>query len=161
MILPLRQRHRRVFAVIGVLLPIFFVVGIAARRTIPLQAMPGLAVDLRTSETEVWKRTDIFSKVPVKVRLLRGPMSSWYAVAFEPGRGFARPDLLVYWVTDAPTIAGSLPDDARLLGSFNPSIPLQLPSEASTAGGVLVLYSLADNEIVDVSKPTRFNDSAK
>src|SRR5262245_61020022 len=35
MILQLRQRHRRIFAVLTVLLPLLFVVGIALRRTVP------------------------------------------------------------------------------------------------------------------------------
>lgn len=159
MILSLRQRHRRMFAVLGVLLPVSLIFGIAARKPVALRAMPGLVADLRGSETEVWRRTDVFPKVPVNVRMLRGPMSSWYTVEFRPSQGFAKPDLLVYWVTGAPSVEDSLPDNARLLGPFNPAIPLQLPSEASNAGGVLILYSLADNEIVDVSRPVRFNAS--
>jgi len=159
MILPLRQRHRRMFAVLGVFLPIAFVVGVAARRPIPYRTPPPLATDLQASQTEVWSRSDFFRKIPVNVRLLRGPMGSFYSVEFLPGRSFAKPDLLVYWVTGTLTIADKLPDDARLLGAFNTSVPLQLPDDASSSGGVLVLYSLADNEIVDASEPTIFNDS--
>jgi len=36
-----------------------------------------------------------------------------------------------------------------------------LPAEAAATNGVLVLYGLADDEIVDVSKPIQFNDSRK
>jgi len=159
MILPLRQRHRRVFAVLGVLLPIAFVIGIAARKPIPRRAVPSLLAALRDSETEVWNRSDLFPKIPVRVRLLRGPMQSFYAVEFLPAREFVKPDLLVYWVADAPNLADKLPDSARLLGAFNASRPLQLPGDVTSGVGVLLLYSLADNEIVDASKPTRFKDS--
>jgi len=159
MILPLRQRHRRVFAVLGVLLPVAFVVGVAARRPIPYRTAPPLAADLPPSHTEVWNRSDLFPNIPVSIRLLRGPMGSVYTVEFLPRNGFARPDLLVYWLAGTPTIGDKLPDNARLLGAFSTSQPLQLPSDATSSGGVLLLYSVADNEIVDVSKPTRFNDS--
>ncbi len=98
-------------------------------------------------------------KIPVRVRLLHGP--AWYRVGFSVGRGFAKPDLLVYWAAGNPVIGEVLPGDARLLGPFDPSMSLQLPNDASVTGGVLVLYSLADNEIVDASKPTRFNESAQ
>jgi len=156
MILPLRQRHRRLFAVLGVLLPIAFVAGIAARKTMPLRAETNWVTELREAEKLAWERSDLFSKVPVRVRLLHGP--AWYRVGFSVGRGFAKPDLLVYWVAGSPAITDKLPDHARLLGPFDPSLSLQLPSDAASTGGVLVLYSLADNEIVDASNPTRFTE---
>jgi len=159
MILPLRQRHRRVVFVLAVLVPIAFAVGVTVRKPIPYRKATQLATDLRDSQSEVWNRSDVFQRIPVSVRLLRGPMGSSYSIEFLPERNFARPDLLVYWVAGAPAIADKLPDDARLLGVFNASLPLQLPNDAPSAGGVLVLYSLADNEIVDACKPTRFNDS--
>jgi len=46
-----------------------------------------------------------------------------------------------------------LPDNARLLGVFNSSVALSLPPDAGPGSGVLVLYGLADQEIVGVSKP--------
>lgn len=159
MILPLRQRHRRVFAWLAVLLPITFVVGIAARKPIPFRDTPLLTANLRESQAEVWNRRDMFPGLAIGIRLLRGPMGNSHSVEFLPGSGFAKPDVLVYWVAGTPAIADKLPDNAWLLGAFNPSLPLQLSNEAFGAGGVLVLYSLADNEIVGVSRPTRFNAS--
>jgi hypothetical protein len=38
---------------------------------------------------------------------------------------------------------------------------LLLPGEAGETNGVLVLFSLANGEVVDVSQPTRFNGSTK
>jgi len=45
-----------------------------------------------------------------------------------------------------------LPDNAWLLGGFNPSLPLALPKQTGTTSGMLVLYSLADQAIIDFSK---------
>ena len=160
MILPLRRRHRRMLAVIGVALPCVFILGIAARAPVPLRAAPPLASDLRNSQTEVWNRSDVFSNVPIGVRLLRGPMSSFHTIVFLPGRGFGKPDLLVYWVAGTQNPADSLPDNARLLGPFPASKDYQLPQTEHTEGAV-VLYSLADHEIVDWSKPISVNAASK
>jgi hypothetical protein len=64
-----------------------------------------------------------------------------------------KPDLIVYWIPGNPNITETLPDNARLLGAFNSFVPLSLSPDARTGSGVLVLYSLADQEIVEVSKP--------
>ncbi|TAL00620.1 MAG: hypothetical protein EPO07_09450 [Verrucomicrobia bacterium] len=151
MILPLRQRHRRIFAVIGVLLPVAFVVGIAARKAMPLRAEKNWVTELREAEKLAWERSDLFSQVPVRVRLLCGP--GWYRIGFSAGRGFAKPDLLVYWVAGQQSVSETLPDQAILLGPFDPSLSLQLPPDTDRRGGAVVLYSLADQEIVDWSKP--------
>lgn len=143
---------------LGIVLPVAFVAGIALRKTVPLRAEKNWVTELREAEKLVWERGDPFSKIPVRVRLLRGP--AWQRIGFSADRGFAKPDLLVYWAAGNPTIGETLPANAQLLGPFNPSVTLQLPDEASS-GGVLVLYSLADHEIVDVSKPTRFNDPSQ
>ena len=161
MILPLRQRHRRMMIVLAMIIPATFVLGIALRRDMPARTTPRLLADLQGSETEVWNRSDVFSKIPVRVRLLRGPMSSFYTVDFSAGRAFAKPDLLVYWVAADACVTNVLPDSARLLGTFRPSLPLQLPQETNQAGGLMVMYSLADQEVVDVSQPIRFGDSTK
>jgi hypothetical protein len=54
-------------------------------------------------------------------------------------------------------VAAALPENATLLGEFS-SAALALPPEAAATNGVLVLYSLADNELVDESQPMRFTD---
>jgi hypothetical protein len=46
-----------------------------------------------------------------------------------------------------------LPDAAQLLGAFSSSSALALPENLTMQNGALLLYSLADNEIVEVSKP--------
>jgi hypothetical protein len=155
MILALRQRHRRMFAVIGILVPFAFAIGIAARKPVPSVAT--LPTGLKTSERQFssteWERGDLFTKSSIQVRLLRESAGvGQFAISFAAPKDFVRPDLIVYWVEGNPPIADTLPDSASLLGSFC-SPALVLPTEASKANGVIVLYSMADNEIVDMSKP--------
>jgi hypothetical protein len=82
------------------------------------------------------------------------------AVELFAAKDFVKPDLLVYWARGKAAVADALPEDAILLGTFSSSA-FRLPQEATQAEGFLVLYSLADNEIVDRSKPIRFNVSAQ
>ncbi len=156
MIRPLRQRHRRMMTIIGVLLPIAFAAGIAARRPAPTVAtLPtALATTQRYFEAVEWERADLFTKTPIQVRLLRESAGAGhFAVEFSAARDFVKPDLIVYWIAGSPNVTDTLPDNARLLGVFNSSVALSLPPDAGPDSGVLVLYSLADQEIVGVSKP--------
>ena len=72
---------------------------------------------------------------------------------FSAAKDFVKPDLIVYWVAGSPNVTDKLADNARLLGAFNSSLALSLSPEAGPGSGVLVLYSLADQEIIEVSKP--------
>ena len=163
MILPLRQRHRRMFAVIGVLIPIAFVLGIAARRPVPaVTAVPEeLTGSSRPFASPTWERSDLFMKRAIGARLLRESGNTGrLAVELSAANDFVKPDLLVYWADGKANLADALPDNAILLGAFSSS-PLRLPQKATRSEGLLVLYSLADSEIVDVSKPIRFNVSTR
>ena len=162
MIRPLRQRHRRMFAALGVLLPLAFAVGIAARKPVPsVASLPkGLAASQDKFTATRWERRDLFGKSPIRVRLLRGEGADHIAIALSADKDFVKPDLIVYWVTGNPTVADKLPESATLLGAFT-ATTLVLPANAANENGSLILFSLANQEIVDVSKPTRFNDSTK
>lgn len=163
MILALRRRHRRMFAVIGVLLPIAFVVGIAARQAVPrVAALPdGLADSSRQFTSTEWERDDVFTQISIPVRLLRERANDGqFAVLFAAPKDFSKPDLIVYWVTGNASIGRVVPEDARLLGAFNSS-SLALPGEVMDGEGSLILFSLADQEIVAVSKPIRLAPSKK
>ena len=156
MIRPLRQRHRWMITIIGVLLPIAFAAGIAARRPAPTVAtLPtALATTQRHFEAVEWERADLFTKTPIQVRLLRESAGAGhFAVEFSAARDFVKPDLIVYWVAGNPNITNTLPENARLLGVFNSSVALLLPLDAASGSGELALFSLADQEIVEVSKP--------
>lgn len=148
--------------VLGVVLPIAFVAGIAARRPVPTDVLPTeLRGPAQNFAVTNWTRTGLFAKAPVRVRLLRERAGAGrFAIAFSAARDFAKPDLLVYWVAGNAELHDSLPNDARLLGAFSAAV-LPLPDEAANASGVLILYSLGDNEIVDVSQPIRLSDSTR
>ena len=160
MIRPLRQRHYQTFVALGFLLPIIFAFGIVARKPFPtMDTLPGglSAPDEKFSVCE-WERNELFVKSPIQVRLVREKQASGaLAVTFSAAKDyFIKPDLMVYWIAGNPTINDKLPEQAKLLGEFN-SGSLPLPAEAAATNGVLMLYALADNEIVDVSKPIQFN----
>jgi hypothetical protein len=164
MIRPLRQHHAQVFLALGFFLPVLFALGIVARKPFPtMDSLPDqLFANPQTFTTLEWKRTDLFLKSPVQVNLLRvNPSTASWAVEFSATKDdFIKPDLMVYWVAGHPPITGQLPAPAHLLGGFN-SGPLPLPPEALTNAGVIALYSLADNELVDVSPSFQFRQATK
>lgn len=160
MILSLRQRHRRVFMALGIFLPVAFVAGIAARRSVPVAELPAaLSAGPQSYAAMGQPYNGLFQEVPVRTQFWRQPgQVRQFAVSFAADKSFLKPDLLVYWVAGEKN-TNSLPDDAILLGAFGqPALPL--PEAASKSEGVLMLYSLADGEVVDVSQsvsPQLFN----
>jgi hypothetical protein len=160
MIRPLRQRHRRIFTVLAVVLPAAFVIGVAARRPVPaVSSFPkGIASASHDYSVKQWSRDNLFPKAHVQVVFLRdGSERSRFAVAITAPKDFVKPDLLVYWVPGEGHSPNTVPDNAILLGSFSNSVPLPLPDAVLTSKGVLLLYSLADNEIVEFSQPIDFS----
>jgi hypothetical protein len=141
---------------LSVIVPAIFVLGIGTRKEIP--SLPASASGISTevsNYSELWSRDDLWEKQSIRTRLLAdGGSTGQFAVEFVSKDRIVRPDVIVYWVPGEQTILNSLPDEARLLGSFNQSnpVPLPLPAEAGKQPGVLVLYSLADHEILSVSK---------
>jgi hypothetical protein len=160
MIRPLRQRHRRMAATLAVALPVAFAAAIAARNPMPTlkDAPSNSTAPSAPFGAREWHRANLFTKVPVQVDFFRGQADSHSrsAFGFTAANDFVKPDLLVYWVPRNSTITDTLPGDAELLGKFQRQKILPLPSNASSAQGVLVFYSLAEQEVVDVSKPIRF-----
>ena len=153
MIRPLRQLHRHTFVVLGIFIPAAFAVGIAARKAVPENSPlpPALAGVSQPFSQILWEQ-NCFSNAAIHVRLRQAPaVAGKFAVEFSAPKNFAQPDLLVYWTAENLANADSLPDHAVLLGSFSAGA-LPLPAAAS-ATGTLILYSLANGEIVDVSKP--------
>ncbi len=162
MIRALRQRHRHVIFALGVFVPVAFGVGLCERAPVPV--MPGFPPGLHLAPPAVtptgWCRTNLFSKFPITVRQLReNPPTLRVAVAFTAAPDFLQPDLLVYWQPGSPILADALPDGATLAGGFDAPV-LFLPAEAGTRPGFFVLYSLANNKIVDVSRPTIIGEAS-
>ncbi len=155
MILPLRRRHRRMVAVIGILLPVAFVAGVAARKPMPTTA-PSVALlsPRQTFSQSGWNRSDLFTNVAVRVHLLHDAANTnRIALQISTPKDFVKADLLVYWLPAESILKDNIPDDAVLLGAFVSGQPLPMPPTVTEKSGRLILYSLADHEIVDVSKP--------
>jgi hypothetical protein len=154
MILPLRRRHRRIFAVIGILLPVAFVAGVVARKPIPTPALPNpLPSAQETFSITQWERLDLFPNMAVRVQLLReAPNTNHIAIQMSAPKDFVKADLLVYWLRANSTLKDNIPDDAVLLGPFVSGQPLPVPPALTGKPGSLVLYSLADQEFVGTSQ---------
>ena len=158
MIRPLRQRHRRMVIALGIFLPIAFAVGISARRPVPTgQSLSAtLAGEPLHFENVVWDRGDLWPQQAIRTRVLSDKTDGKrFAVELSAVNDIVKPDLIVYWVAGNPKVEDTLPDNATLLGAFVQSKPttLPLPSETAARSGVLVLYSLADHEVIAASKP--------
>jgi len=154
MILSLRQRHRRIFIALGIFLPVAFTIGIAARKPVPIAAnLPAALVIVPPSyESAGSLRTNLFAKTPLQAQILRNRQeSNRFAIELTASKDFLQPDLIVYWVADSTPVTDKVPEGAILLGEFGSSA-LPLPDQATKSSGQLLLYSLADGEIVDVSK---------
>jgi hypothetical protein len=161
MIRPLRQWHRRQILALGLILPVGLVLGLAGRKSVPTNpvlpaaltpAMPALG-------PLAWQSEGLFSaNIPVMTRVWRSVTGTGVrAVSFFAPADFIEPDLMVYWHSGPAGLTETLPTNAILLGAFG-SKALTLPDEVAQASGVLVLYSLADGEVVDVSKPFQFDN---
>lgn len=163
MIRPLRHRHRHIIIALCVSLPVAFAAGIAARKPLPeIKSLPyEISPASNSFAAEVWSRADMFPKSPVQIRLLREQSGmERFAVALSGAKDFVKPDLLVYWLDGNSNATNALLDNAILLGEFSaPQLPL--PAAAEKNNGLLALYSLADNEILDVSKPIRLDSLSK
>jgi hypothetical protein len=93
----------------------------------------------------------------IHVQVLRVVSNSGrIALNMSAPRNFVKADLLVYWVPAESQFKDTIPDNAVLLGSFVPGQPLHIPPGEAETPGTLVLYSLADQEIVAISKQFAF-----
>ena len=152
MIRPLRRRHRMMVCALGVLLPVAFGAGIAARRPVPVVASvpPEFAGRASDFGTVVWTKTDLWPGQRI-ITSLRSDDAGFVAVELM-FRDVVKPDVLVYWAAGKETAGDALPDNARLLGALSNRSPLPIPADVCGEAGRFVLYSLTDHEVVAASK---------
>jgi hypothetical protein len=163
MIRSLRHRHRRQVLVLGIVLPVAFVFGILARKPVPAPAElpPELTPAPLPLGNLVWNRDHLFPKAPVSTRLWeQRNHSSSFAVDFSAPASFIKPDLMVYWLDKNSDLHDGLPTNAILLGVFG-AAALPIPDHSANWGGELVLYSLADGEVIDVSQPIQLSAASQ
>ena len=154
MIRPLRQRHRLIVCTLGVLLPVAFTAGLSARKPVPVPANVTWQFADQTSDfgRVVWTKPDIWPGQRI-ITSLRRDATGLVAVELM-SRDLAKPDVLVYWAAGKET--AGLPTNARLLGALSNHAPLRIPSDVRGEDGRLLLYSLADHEVVSTSNPVTF-----
>ena len=153
MIRPLRQWHRMMACMLGVVLPVAFAAGIAGRKPVPAsQSIPSsIAGSANNPGNVVWTKPDMWPGHEIATTVRRDVAG---VVAVElMFRDLTKPDVLVYWVGGKSTTVESLPDSARLLGVLSNGCSLPFPADALPETGCFVLYSLADHEIVAMSTP--------
>lgn len=149
MIRPLRIRHRRTIVALSGLVPLLFVAGLLVRGPIPrMEIVPGGTPARPPVGAVVTARSDdSWAELAIRTTWYREEATSRRWVRLEILDELKRPDLLVYW--SASRSGATLPDDAVLLGGIadggTGSWPLPTGKET---GGVLLLYSLADAEVV-------------
>ena len=134
MIRPLRQGHRRIFAMLAIILPATFAIGVAARKPVPtVEGLPAALMPSTTSfPATIWSRKDLFSKAPIPAALLRERADAGrYAIQLSVPAAFAKPDVLIYWRPVANISKDSIPDDAVFVGPVSGSTPRPLPGEIS------------------------------
>jgi hypothetical protein len=153
MIASLRKGHRFMFAVLGMALPVVFVVGLYERKSVPVMALlpAGLVANRPVSGSPVLLKTCAFPRTSASAKLFGTQKGDELTIQISTGNEPEKPDVLVYWVPGTPSGLDKVPTGAFLLGELG-SQSLSLPvGERPT--GVLMLYSLADGEVIDVSNP--------
>jgi len=141
---------------LGVILPIAFTGGIAARKPVPVARSVPAELEDKTSEfgTVVWTKMDLWPGQHIVTTLRRAAAG---AVALQlMFRDVLKPDVLVYWVAGNKTPGDALPGNAQFLGALSNGSPMPIPAEGRGETGRFVLYSLADHEVVAVSNPVTF-----
>lgn len=142
MIQPLRTGHRWTFEVMGILLPVIFLAGLAVRPSSPK------ATDAQRQATgariyassSAWKthviKTSVYSDGGTPV------------VQLMPAAELQYPDLLLYWSPASPS-GDTIARRAKLLGAFEAERRYSLPEDWRR--GNLILYSVARKQVIDAA----------
>jgi hypothetical protein len=143
-IAPLRARHRAMFAVLAIALPVSFVLALRARddesnvATLP-EALQSVG---ERGNTYVTLQND------EEFRFAFG--STPRVVAVEHVSGERAPDLLVYWTPSAPQMH-ELPSGSVLLGALGErERRFVLPDAVNEHAGAFVVFALAHGAVIAV-----------
>lgn len=153
MIQRLRRRHRNLFVILSVILPVLFLAALATRPSAPrTQEIPPFLVNETPAFPRVlFEKSNLWSGHDLLTRVCTDQMPPQrLAVELQPRRAFSKPDILVYWHEPATTSGNQLPENAYLLGALTAKQLRRfvLPEPARLVDGKLILYSLAHHQIV-------------
>ena len=157
MIKPLRTRHRIMTAVLAIVVPILFIAGIWHRDIEPAlnESVPTSFESQASRFTSVVTETQQLSSDPSLTYRLIAETSESKRVAVElNASGNQRlPALLVYW-TPSLEVESQFPEESVLVGHWavTKSGVFELPVRAAEEKGSILLYSLAQQEMVASSR---------
>lgn len=149
MIQPLRAVHRRAFVALSLVLPTILLIGLGTRRphlgpSTHTTDVPDTGNVVRESST-LWQKHSIQSKFYSKSDR---PQDIY--LVLQPAQELNEPDLLLYWVTNAPE-GDVLPAGAQFVDAFATGKAFPLPQEEKRAGH-LVLFSRAHQTVFDTAR---------
>lgn len=146
MIAPLRRRHRLTTTLLAIVVPVLYVVALAARPDEPVAELPAALAETPPGNVDN-DFGELFTDPAIVVRS-RHDGADWW-IELDPKRPVVSPETLVYWTRSSAT-AGQLPEDAYLIGSLagDRSRTFAMPKNALGLAGSLVLYSLGAQEVV-------------
>ena len=138
---PLRRRHRATVTLLAVLVPAMVLMALAARTPAPTDRA-NLSPPSPAGSQEIETFPGFIGRMSVE---------GGGILTLEGTEELRQPDVLAYFSTSAP--GDSLPVDVHLLGpvAYRQARSFPLPDEAA-AGGHLILYSLAHQEVLQVSE---------
>ena len=148
MIQPLRAVHRRAFVALALVLPAILLIGLGARR--PHLGPSAHATDAPDTGNMVRESSNLWQKYSIQSRFYSKadrPLDTY--VVLLPEEELNEPDLLLYWVTNAPQ-GNVLPGEAQLVDAFTAGKAFLLPLNQKRAG-YLVLFSPAHQAVFDTA----------
>jgi hypothetical protein len=152
MIQPLRAVHRRAFVALALVLPAILLIGLGARR--PSLGPSAHATDVPDAGNIVRESNNLWQKhaIQCKVYSKSDRPQDIYLVLY-PSQELNEPDLLLYWVNNAPQ-GNVLPGDAQLVGALATGKAFLFPLNEKRAGH-LVLFSPAHQTVFDTARVER------
>jgi hypothetical protein len=149
MIQPLRAVHRRAFVALALVLPVILLIGLEARR--PRLGPSTHATNVPDTGNMVRESSNLWQKHAIQSKFYSRPErpQDIYLV-LQPAEELNEPDLLLYWVTNAPQ-GNVLPADAQLVAAFTTGKAFLLPLNGKGAGD-LVLFSPAHRAVFDTAR---------
>jgi hypothetical protein len=153
--------------VFAVFLPVAFVIGITARKTIPaMEKLPAVLVPPSPEFShQIYEKNNLWPDLNILTRLyadslplsIKGEAVSRLALELHPQVYLKIADILVYWTESQPVDFDRLPEKTFLIGILADRKKRRylLPDRASESDGWIILYSLAQQKWVGAaSLPT-------
>ena len=138
MIQPLRQFHARVFLLLGIVLPVLCVGGIASRQSLP--KTPAARSEAR-GLTPLAEQTVQVNGSPVRLSTFRKREGIVFQISSSTALN--APDMLVYASASEPK--DTIGADATLLGEYAPDKLYRLPPEGAS---FVAIYSLGHQRVL-------------